>query len=69
MLCNYVASLFLQQHLDQQLEATTVQVKELSSIVSDLVKTQVGLTIRSEQAENRLLDIVARIERLERNKS
>ena len=44
-------------------------MKELSSIVSDLVKTQVGLTIKSEQAENRLLDIVARIERLERNKS
>lgn len=67
--CTILAAILHVGRRDQQLEATTVQVKELSSIVSDLVKTQVGLTIRSEQAENRLLDIVARIERLERNKS
>lgn len=67
--CTIIAALLHVGRRDQQLEATTVQVKELSSIVSDLAKTQVGLTIKSEQAESRLLDIVARIERLERNKS
>jgi hypothetical protein len=53
---------------DAQLEQTTTQVRELSSIVSDLTKTQVGLSLRTEQAEARLLDIVERLNRLERNK-
>jgi imidazolonepropionase-like amidohydrolase len=53
---------------DAQLEQTTFQVRELSSIVSDLAKSQVGLTLRADQAEVRLLEIAARIERLERSK-
>jgi hypothetical protein len=53
---------------DQQLEITTQQVRELSSIVSDLTKTQVGLTLRADQTETRLLEIISRLERLERNK-
>jgi hypothetical protein len=52
---------------DQQLEQTTVQVRELSSIVSDLTKTSVGLSIRTEQAEARLLEIVDRLNKLERS--
>lgn len=52
---------------DQQLEQTTVQVRELSGIVYDLTKTQVGLTIRTEQAEVRLLEIVDRLNKLERS--
>lgn len=52
---------------DQQLEQTTVQVRELSSIVSDLTKTSVGLSIRTEQAEVRLLEIVDRLNKLERS--
>jgi len=66
--CTIIAALLYVGRRDQQLEATTIQVKELSSIVTDLAKTQVSLSIRSEQSESRLLDIIARIERLERNK-
>jgi outer membrane murein-binding lipoprotein Lpp len=53
---------------DAQIDQTTAQVRELSSIVSDLAKSQIGLTIRAEQQENRLLEIASRIDRLEQSK-
>jgi len=53
---------------DQQLASTTEQVKELSSIVSDLAKSQISLTMKDQQTEERLRDLALRLERLERNK-
>jgi len=53
---------------DQQLASTTEQVKELSSIVSDLAKSQISLTMKDQQTEDRLRDLALRLERLERNK-
>jgi len=52
---------------DQQLATTSEQVKELSSIVSDLAKAQVGFTLTDQTAE-RLRDLAARLDRLERSK-
>jgi hypothetical protein len=54
---------------DQQLATTSEQVKELSSIVSDLAKAQVGFTLTDKQTEERLRDLAARLDRLERSKS
>lgn len=54
---------------DQQLATTSEQVKELSSIVSDLAKAQVGFTLTDKQTEDRLRDLAARLDRLERSKS
>ena len=51
---------------DQQLLTTTEQVKELSSIVSDLAKAQVGFTLTNTQNHERLRDIITRLDRLER---
>jgi TolA-binding protein len=53
---------------DQQLASTTEQVKELSSIVADLAKSQISLTMKDQQTEDRLRDLALRLERLERNK-
>jgi TolA-binding protein len=53
---------------DQQLASTTEQVKELSSIVADLAKSQISLTMKDQQTEERLRDLALRLERLERNK-
>jgi hypothetical protein len=53
---------------DQQLATTSEQVKELSSIVSDLAKAQIGLTIKDQQTEERLRDLAVRLDRLERIK-
>lgn len=53
---------------DQQLETTSAQVKELSSIVSDLAKAQIVATMKDQQVEDRLKDLAMRLERLERNK-
>ena len=53
---------------DQQLATTSEQVKELSSIVSDLAKAQVGFTLTDKQTEDRLRDLAARLDRLERTK-
>jgi hypothetical protein len=53
---------------DQQLSTTSEQVKELSNIVSDLAKAQVGLTIKDQQTEERLRDLAVRLDRLERIK-
>ncbi len=50
---------------DQQLATTTEQVKELSNIVSDLTKAQVGFTVSDKQTEDRLRELAARLERLE----
>lgn len=54
---------------DQQLETTSEQVKELSSIVSELAKAQIGLTMKDQQTDDRLRELAARLDRLERNKS
>ena len=54
---------------DQQLATTSEQVKELSSIVSELAKAQVGLTMKDTQVDDRLRELAARLERLERNRS
>jgi hypothetical protein len=54
---------------DQQLATTTEQVKELSNIVSELAKAQVGMTIKDAQVDNQLRELAARLERLERNRS
>lgn len=54
---------------DQQLETTSEQVKELSNIVSDLAKAQVGFTLTDQQTAERLRDLAARLDRLERSKS
>jgi len=51
---------------DQQLATTTEQVKELSNIVSDLAKAQVGFTLTDTQTQERLRDLAARLDRLER---
>jgi len=53
---------------DQQLATTSEQVKELSSIVSDLAKAQIGLTMKDQQTEERLRDLAGRLDRLERIK-
>jgi outer membrane murein-binding lipoprotein Lpp len=53
---------------DQKIETTTEQVKELSSIVSDLAKAQIGLTMKDQQTDDRLRELAVRLERLERNK-
>ncbi len=53
---------------DQQLATTTEQVKELSSIVSDLAKAQVGLTMKDAQVDDRLRELANRLDRLERTK-
>ena len=53
---------------DQQLASTTEQVKELSSIVADLAKSQISLTMKDQQTEDRVRDLALRLERLERNK-
>ena len=52
---------------DQQLATTTEQVRELSSIVSDLAKAQIGLTMKDQQTEDRLRDLAGRLDRLERS--
>lgn len=54
---------------DQQLATTSEQVKELSSIVSDLAKAQVGFTFTDQQTADRLRELAARLDRLERSKS
>jgi hypothetical protein len=53
---------------DQQLATTSEQVKELSSIVSDLAKAQISLTMKDQHTEERLKDLADRLVRLERNK-
>jgi uncharacterized protein HemX len=53
---------------DQQLATTTEQVRELSSIVSDLAKANVGFSLTDKQTEDRLRDLAARLDRLERTK-
>lgn len=53
---------------DQQLATTTEQVKELSSIVSDLAKANIGLTMKDQQTDDRLRELAARLDRLERTK-
>jgi len=53
---------------DQQLATTSEQVKELSSIVSELAKTQIGLTMKDQVMDDRLRDLAARLDRLERTK-
>lgn len=53
---------------DQQLATTTEQVKELSDIVSELAKAQVGLTMKDAQVDDRLRELASRLDRLERIK-
>lgn len=53
---------------DQQLATTSEQVKELSDIVSELAKAQVGLTMKDAQVDERLRELANRLERLERTK-
>jgi hypothetical protein len=53
---------------DQQLATTTEQVRELSNIVSDLAKANVGFSLTDKQMEDRLRDLAARLDRLERTK-
>lgn len=52
---------------DQQLATTSEQVKELSSIVSDLAKAQIGLTMKDQQTDDRLRELANRLENLERS--
>ena len=54
---------------DQELAATSAQVKELSNIVSDLAKAQVVASMKDQQVDERLKEIALRLERLERSKS
>jgi len=51
---------------DMQLATTSEQVKELSNIVSDLAKAQVGFTLTDQQTAERLRELAARLDRLER---
>lgn len=53
---------------DQQLDFTTSQVKELGEIVSELAKAQIGLAMKDQQVDDRLRELVQRLERLERNR-
>lgn len=52
---------------DQQLSTTTSQVKELSSIVSELAKANIGFALTDKQTEDRLRELNSRLERLERH--
>lgn len=54
---------------DQQLITNSEQVKELSSIVSELAKSHIGLTMRDQQMEEKLRNLSDRLDRLERLKS
>jgi hypothetical protein len=54
---------------DQQLATTSEQVKELSNIVSDLAMAQVGFNLTDQQTSERLRELAARLDRLERSKS
>lgn len=53
---------------EQQLATTSEQVKELSSIVSDLARAQVAFTLTDKQTEERLRDLAARLDKLETRK-
>jgi hypothetical protein len=54
---------------DQQLQVTTEQVRELSSIVSDLAKSQIVSGLKDQQLEERLKELASRIDRIERGRS
>lgn len=53
---------------DLQIQTTSEQVKELSNIVSDLAKAQIGLNMKDQQTDERLRELAGRLERLERIK-
>lgn len=53
---------------DQQLATTSEQVKELSSIVSEIAKAQVGFHLTETQIQERLRELGSRLEKLERSR-
>ena len=54
---------------EQQLITTSQQVRELSEIVTDLAKAQVGFTINDRNMEDRLRELAGRLDRLERSRT
>lgn len=52
---------------DEQLSQTVEEVREISSIVAEMAKTQVALTLTDAQTTERLRELTIRLERLERN--
>jgi hypothetical protein len=54
---------------EQQLITTSQQVRELSEIVTDLAKAQVGFTINDRNTEDRLRELASRLDRLERSRT
>jgi len=54
---------------EQQLITTSQQVRELSEIVTDLAKAQVGYSISNKHTEDRLRELASRLDRLERNRT
>jgi hypothetical protein len=67
-ICVGIGTLLMQMgRRDAQLVSTVEQVRELGSIVSELAKAQVAFTLTDKQTEERLRELTARLERLERN--
>lgn len=67
-LCAGISTVLIQMgRRDAQLVSTVEQVRELGSIVSELAKAQVAFTLTDKQTEERLRELTARLERLERN--
>ena len=66
-LCIGISTVLIQMgRRDAQLTATTEQVRELSSIVGELAKSQIAFTLTDKQTEERLRELTSRLERLER---
>ena len=66
-ICVGIGTMLMQMgRRDAQLVSTVEQVRELGSIVSELAKAQVAFTLTDKQTEERLRELSARLERLER---
>lgn len=66
-ICVGIGTMLMQMgRRDAQLVSTVEQVRELGSIVSELAKAQVAFTLTDKQTEDRLRELSARLERLER---
>ena len=52
---------------EQQLTTTVEQVKELGSIVTELAKAQVSLSLTDKITDERLKELSGRLDRLERS--
>jgi len=68
-LCSGIAIALIQMgRRDAQLTQTVEEVREIGSIVAELAKTQVALTLTDAQMAERLRDLTERLNHLERNR-